>query len=233
MSASTHSALLGTVSDRRRPTMRDVAARAGVSLKTVSRVVNAEGGVSSALAVRVRLAIDELGFRPNVGASSLRRADGKTATVGLLLQDVANPFSSVLQRAVENVAVPRGVMVFSASLDESPEREGELAQAFTARRADGLIIAPAGADQAHLEPELRSGTRIVCVDRLAVNLDVDSVVTTNASGSAEGVRHLIAAGHRRIAYLGDRGSLFTASERYRGYAEALAGAGIPAWRTAR
>jgi LacI family transcriptional regulator len=227
MSTYTDSVVPGTPRDRRRPTMRDVAAQAGVSLKTVSRVVNAESGVSSALAVRVRMAIEELGFRPNVGASSLRRADGKTATVGLLLQDVANPFSSVLQRAVENVAVPRGVMVFSASLDESPERERELAQAFTARRADGLIIAPAGADQAYLEPELRSGTRIVCVDRLAVNLDVDSVVTTNASGSAEGVRHLIAAGHRRIAYLGDRGTLFTASERYRGYAEALAGAGIP------
>jgi LacI family transcriptional regulator len=216
----------GSARDRRRPTMRDVAARAGVSLKTVSRVVNAESGVSSGLAVRVRSAIDELGFRPNVGASSLRRADGKTATVGLLLQDVANPFSSALQRAVENVAVPRGVMVFSASLDESPERELELAQAFTARRVDGLIIAPAGVDQAYLEPEVRSGTKIVCVDRLAVNLDVDSVVTTNASGSAEGVRHLIAAGHRRIAYLGDQGSLFTASERYRGYAAALAGAGI-------
>jgi LacI family transcriptional regulator len=226
MLESSHSISAGSARDRRRPTMREVAARAGVSLKTVSRVVNSESGVSSALAVRVRSAIDELGFRPNVGASSLRRADGKTATVGLLLQDVANPFSSALQRAVENVAVPRGVMVFSASLDESPERELELARAFTARRVDGLIIAPAGADQAYLEPEVRSGTKIVCVDRLAVNLDVDSVVTTNASGSAEGVRHLIAAGHRRIAYLGDCGSLFTAAERHRGYVEALADARI-------
>jgi len=226
-SASTQSVLPSTSGDRRRPTMRDVAARAGVSLKTVSRVVNAENGVSTGLVTKVRAAIEELDFRPNVGASSLRRADGKTATVGLLLQDVANPFSSALQRAVENVAVPRGVMVFSASLDESPERERELAHAFTARRADGLIIAPAGTDQAYLEPELRAGTAIVCVDRIAVNLDVDSVVTTNASGSAEGVRHLIAAGHRRIAYLGDRATLFTATERYHGYTEALAGAGIP------
>jgi LacI family transcriptional regulator len=232
MSASTrdlsmHGPSSGSTRDRRRPTMRDVAARAGVSLKTVSRVVNAESGVSSALTVRVRSAIEELGFRPNAGASSLRRADGKTATVGLLLQDVANPFSSALQRAVEDFAVPRGVMVFSVSLDENPEREHEMTQAFTTRRADGLIIAPAGADQAYLEPELRSGTRIVCVDRLPVNLDVDSVVTTNASGSADGVRHLIASGHHRIAYLGDSSRLFTAIERYRGYVEVLAGAGIP------
>src|SRR5450755_2650789 len=226
MSASTHRVSSSSAADRRRPTMRDVAARAGVSLKTVSRVVNAESGVSSALEVRVRSAIDALGFRPNVGASSLRRADGKTATVGLLLQDVANPFSSALQRAVEDVAVPRGVMVFSASLDESADRERELAQAFAARRADGLIIAPAGADQAYLEPELRAGTTIVCVDRPAVNLNVDSVLTTNATGSAEGVRHLIPAGHRGIAYLGDRSTLFTAIERHRGYIGALAAAGV-------
>jgi LacI family transcriptional regulator len=215
-----------SVATRRRPTMRDVAIRAGVSLKTVSRVVNAEPGVSAALAGRVRAAISELGFRPNAGASNLRRADGKTSTVGLLLQDVANPFASALQRAVEDVAVPRGVMVLSASLDEDPERERELAQTFTARRADGLIIAPTGHDMAYLEPELRAGTAIVCVDRVAVNLAVDSVVATNASGSAEGVRHLIAAGHRRIAFLGDRRQLFTANERFRGYLEGLASAGL-------
>ncbi|HEY6797342.1 MAG TPA: LacI family DNA-binding transcriptional regulator [Kineosporiaceae bacterium] len=213
--------------DRRRPTMRDVAVRAGVSLKTVSRVVNAEPGVSATLIARVRSAIDELGFRPNAGASNLRRADGKTATVGLLLQDVGNPFSSALQRAVEDVAVPRGVMVFSASLDEDPTREREFALALTTRRADGLIIAPTGADMNYLAAELRAGTAVVCVDRVAVNLPVDSVVTTNASGSAEGVRHLISAGHRRIAFLGDRQELYTATERYRGYSEALTSAGLP------
>jgi LacI family transcriptional regulator len=215
-----------TAADRRRPTMHDVASRAGVSLKTVSRVVNAEPGVSPVLTARVRSAIDDLGFRPNAGASSLRRAGGKTATVGLMLQDVGNPFSSALQRAVEDIAVPRGVMVFSASLDGDPARERELAQALTARRADGLIIAPTGSDMSYLESELRAGTAIVCVDRIAVNLQVDSVVTTNASGSAEGVRHLIAAGHRRIAYLGDRRDLFTAGERYQGYCTALTSAGL-------
>jgi LacI family transcriptional regulator len=211
----------------RRPTMRDVALAAGVSLKTVSRVVNTEPGVSAALAARVRSAIEELGFRPHVGASNLRRADGKTATVGLLLQDVGNPFSSALQRAVEDVAVPRGVMVFSASLDEDPQREREFALALTARRADGLIIAPTGTDMSYLASELRAGTAVVCVDRVAVNLPVDSVVTTNASGSGEGVRHLIAAGHRRIAFLGDKRELFTAIERHRGYTEALTAAGLP------
>jgi LacI family transcriptional regulator len=217
---------VGPEADRRRPTMRDVAAHAGVSLKTVSRVVNAEAGVSAALVERVRASVAELGFQPNVGASNLRRLDGKTATVGLLLQDVSNPFSAALHRAVENIAFGRGVMVFSASVDESPQREHELVRALAARRVDGLIIAPAGDDQGYLEPERRAGTVIVCVDRVAVNLDVDSVVVTNVSGAAEGVRHLIAAGHRRIAYLGDHQHIFTAAERYTGYRQALAEAGI-------
>lgn len=207
--------------------MRDVAARAGVSLKTVSRVVNAEAGVSAALVDRVRRAIEELDFRPNAGASSLRRTGGKTATVGLLLEDIANPFSSALHRAVEDVAIPRGVMVFSASLDEDPAREQELVRAFIGRRADGLILVPASEDQAYLNSELRAGTAIVCVDRECHSLPVDSVVTTNASGAAEGVRHLASTGHRRIAYLGDRQSIRTAQQRYQGYRDALESLGIP------
>ncbi|WP_088317987.1 LacI family DNA-binding transcriptional regulator [Kineosporia sp. R_H_3] len=228
MSASTDDTARAGVDggEFRRPTMRDVAARAGVSLKTVSRVVNAEPGVSPALADRVRRAVTELDFRPNVGASSLRRADGKTATVGLLVEDVANPFSSALQRAVEDVAMPRGVVVFSASLDEDPERERELARAFAARRADGLILVPASDDQSYLEAEVRAGTAVVCVDRACRGVDVDSVVATNRSGAAEGVRHLFAGGHRRVAFLGDRQSIWTASERYQGYLDAFAAAGL-------
>ena len=139
--------------------MRDVAAVAGVSLKTVSRVVNEEAGVSPALAGRVRAAIDELGFRPNVGARVLRLADGRTSSIGLLLDDVANPFASSIQRAVEDVALPRGVVVFSASIDEDAERERRLAATFAARRADGLILVPTGDDQSYLAGEVRVGHR--------------------------------------------------------------------------
>jgi LacI family transcriptional regulator len=210
----------------KRPTMRDVAAVAGVSLKTVSRVVNGEPGVSSTLGQRVREAIDGLDFRPNIGASSLRRTGGRTATVGLLLEDVSNPYSSTLQRAVEDVAIPRGVMVFSASLDEDPRRERELTRAFSTRRADGLILAPASDDQSYLESEVRAGTVIVCIDREARRLAVDSVLTTNSTGSMAGVRHLIAAGHRRIAFLGDRRVIITAQQRFDGYRDALNAAGI-------
>src|SRR5450631_395396 len=92
---------------RPRPTMREVAALAGVSLKTVSRVVNGEPGVSGDLTDRVQLAAQRLDYQPNLTASSLRRNDGKTKTIGLLLENVANPFSSALHRAVEDVARPR------------------------------------------------------------------------------------------------------------------------------
>lgn len=213
--------------DGRRPTMRDVAARAEVSFKTVSRVVNDEGGVSPALALRVRAAIDELDFRPNVGARTLRRSDSRTLSIALLLEDVGNPYSAAVQRAVEDVAVPRGVMVFSASLDEDPARERALAKEFGARHADGLIIAPAGDDQSYLAAELRAGTSIVCVDRAASNLPVDSVITTNVLGAAGAVRHLAAVGHRRIAYLGDRSTIATARQRFEGYRDALRELGLP------
>ncbi|HEY4418880.1 MAG TPA: LacI family DNA-binding transcriptional regulator [Pseudonocardia sp.] len=211
----------------RRPTMRDVAARAQVSFKTVSRVVNDEGGVSPRLERRVRTAIEELDFRPNVGARILRRSDRRTASIGLLLEDVANPFSAAVQRAVENEADRRGVVVYSASLDEDPVRERALAKAFGARDVDGLLLVPAGDDQSHLAAELRAGTAIVCLDREANNLPVDSVLATNEIGAAEGVRHLAAAGHRRIAFVGDRRTVATARQRQAGYREALRDFGLP------
>jgi LacI family transcriptional regulator len=211
----------------RRPTMRDVAIRARTSFKTVSRVVNDEGGVSPQLERRVREAIEELGFRPNVGARSLRRTDRRTATIGLLLEDVGNPFSAALARAVEDVAVPRGVIVYCASLDEDPARERALVAQFVARGVDGLLVAPAGTEHAHLAAELRAGTAVVCVDRVAVDLPVDAVVSTNRAGAAEGVRHLLDGGHRRIAFLGDQLGIATARDRLAGYIDALESAGLP------
>src|SRR5258708_25965028 len=93
-----------TLSHRRRPTMRDVAALAGVSLKTVSRVVNEEPTVAVELVARVRLAAERLNYQPNLTASNLRPGDGKSATLRLLVQDVSNPYSAAIYRAVADVA---------------------------------------------------------------------------------------------------------------------------------
>lgn len=210
----------------RRPTMRHVASRAGVSFKTVSRVVNGESGVSRELTQRVARAVEDLGYRHNVAASNLRRADGKPQSIALLLEDVANPYSSSLLRAVENVAHEHGAIVLTASLDGDPLRERQLTEVFLNRRVDGLVIMPATDDQQYLEPELRAGTCVVFVDRPPRGIEADCVLTTDRSGSTEAVRHLLAAGHRNIAFLTNSAATYTARERYAGFVDALAERGL-------
>lgn len=216
----------GRRSGNSRPTIRDVAALARVSLKTVSRVVNGEGTVSEELTARVQRAIEQLAFRPNFTASTLRRTGGRTHTIGLVLEDLANPFSAAVVRAVEDVARQRGVMVLAGSVDEDPARERALVADFLAHSADGLIIVPAAADQSYLAPERRSGTPVVFVDRPPQNLNADAVVAANREGAAIGVDHLIRHGHQRIAFIGDLPAIHTAAERELGYRDAMARHGI-------
>lgn len=211
---------------RPRATMREVAERSGTSLKTVSRVVNEEEGVSQELIDRVKDAIIELDYRPNLSAGALRRNDGKTQTIGLLVENISNPFSSALHRAIEEVARSRGVVVFAGSLDEDPQRERELTDAFAARRVDGLIVVPAGDDQSYLAVERQAGTALLFVDRPPRGLIGDTVLSTNRSGAYQATSHLISHGHKRIAYIGDYATIHTGAERLAGYKKALKAAGI-------
>jgi len=199
---------------RGRATMRDVAALAKVSLKTVSRVVNGGAGVSPRLAKRVTAASERLDYRHNFTASSLRRSDGRSLTIG------------TLHRAIEDVAVQRGVLVLAGSSDEDERRERRLVAAFTSRRVDGLIIQPSSHDHRYLRSERRAGTPVVFVDRPPASLDADAVVTDNAAGIRRAVHHLVEHGHRRIGYLGDLHTIATAAERHSGYLEGLKENGI-------
>jgi LacI family transcriptional regulator len=201
--------------------MKDVAALAKVSIKTVSRVVNGESGVTPRLARRVLAASERLDYRHNMPASSLRRLDGRSATIGVVLEDIANPFSSALHRGIEDVALKRSVLVLAGSSDEDEERERQLVSAFASRRVDGLIIQPASHDHSYLLTERKAGTAIVFVDRPPEFLDADTVLTDNAVGVRRGIRHLLSHGHRRIGYLGDLHTIDTAAERHRGYVEEL------------
>ncbi|MFC3385540.1 LacI family DNA-binding transcriptional regulator [Couchioplanes azureus] len=207
--------------------MNDVARRAGVSLKTVSRVVNGETTVDPALAARVRAAVAALGYRPNLGASLLRRNDRRTGTIGLLLDDSGDPFSALLHRAVEDEARARGVDVLTGSLDDDPVREQELATAFARRHADGLILAPVAPDQGYLARELHPGTPVVFVHRPAAGYRADTVLATDRSGAAAATRHLLDHGHRRIAFLGAAPRIATARSRRQGYRDAMREAGLP------
>ena len=210
-----------------RPTMRDVAALAGVAVSTVSRVLNGEPNVAPDLVPRVYGAAAKLGYRPNLAASSLRRGDGRTSTIGLLLEDVSNPFSAELLRAVEDEARARGVQVLIGSLDEDPDRERHLAKTLIDRRVDGLVIVPAGHDQSYLLAESRVGVPIVFLDREPQLFAADAVVSDNYEGSVRAVEHLLAVGHRRIGYIGYSPEIATAAQRFHGYERALERAGLP------
>lgn len=207
-----------------RPTMKDVAARAGVGLKTVSRVVNAEPGVTEDTERRVQEAIAALGFRRNDSARVLRK--GRTASIGLVLEDLADPFYGPLSRAVEEVARAHGALLINGSSAEDPEREQELVLALCARRVDGLVVIPAGTDHQYLAPEIAAGVATVFVDRPAGKIDADVVLSDNFGGARDGVAHLIAQGHRRIGFIGDQPRIHTAIERVRGYRAAMEDAGL-------
>ena len=207
-----------------RPTMTDVAVAAGVSLKTVSRVVNAEPGVAPETSVRVHEAIERLGFRRNYVARALRRGQ-RFRMLGLIIGDVANPFYSAIARGVEEATRERGQLVITGSSDEDPERERELAHLFSERRVDGLLIVPAGDDHHYLEPELRGGVHVVFIDRPPGNVAADAVLLDNAGGAGAATEHLLCRGHRRVAMVVDEMAIFTQRERWRGFCDALADAG--------
>jgi len=206
--------------------MRDVAALASVGVMTVSRVVNGRGGVSPQRAARVWQAIEKLDYRHNITARHLRLTGQPTATIGVLLEDVANPFAAELLRAVENVVSEQDCLVLCASSDGDATRERALLNAFCARRVDGLIIMPCGPDYRYLLPEVRRGAQVVFADRPAPTIAADTVISDNFGGARLAVTHLLDRGHTRIGFLGDLRRIYTAAERYRGYRAALQDAGI-------
>lgn len=206
--------------------MREVATTSGTSLKTVSRVFNDVPTVDPILKEKVLRAAKKLNYIPNMTAGSLRRTNGKTNTVGILLEDIANPFSSALYRIYEDYAAENGYVILAGSHDEDATREHALVNLFISRRVDGLLIAPSCKDHAHLKREVRSGVHFGFVDRPPINFEADVVLSTNHVGAFDAVKHLIGFGHKRIAFLGDDPAIYTAQERYSGYIKALKAAKI-------
>ena len=144
-----------------RPTMKDVASKAGVALKTVSRVVNGEAGVTPETAKRVQGAIEDLGFRRNESARLLRT--GQTATLGFIADDWTNADQAAVYRGLEDVARANGYLLYSGSTDRDAEREEQLALAMCARRVDGLIIIPTPGSHDYLVSEIEAGVAAVFV----------------------------------------------------------------------
>ena len=210
----------------RRPTLHDVARVAGVSLITASRVVGGGPYIAAATRRRVEKAIRELGYRPNQLARTLRT--GTTShTIGLVIEDIANPFYAGIAKAVEEVAREHRCLLITASCEENPNLEREVVGALLQRRVDGLILVPASnGNHRYLRTEARLGTPVVFADRRPVGFRADSVVLDNMGGAKLAVEHLIRQGHRRIAVVGDPPTMPTAEERRAGYQAALEIAGI-------
>jgi LacI family transcriptional regulator len=208
-----------------RPTLADVASRAGVSLKTASRALNGEYGVAPATAEKVHDAARTLGFRPNHLARSL--ASSRTSeAVGLVISSVSDPFIAAVAGAVEAVLAPRDLQLVSASHGDDADRQRRLVQALVERRMDALVLVPAPGDASYLKHEIDHGLIVVSLDRPLEGVEVDTVTVDNEAGAHAVVSELIAAGHQRIAVLGDDGRLWTMQQRHRGYVRALTEAGL-------
>jgi LacI family transcriptional regulator len=202
--------------------MVDVARHAGVSLKTVSRVVNSEPAVAPELVDRVLAAIAELGFRRNDIARNLR-SGRVNATIGLLIEEIANPFYSAIAAVTADIARDHNTLLITTSSEEDPDRERALLLDLVSRRVDGLLVVPAGQDHSYLRREVEMGLPVVFLDRPPGHLLADAVLLDNQGGSRAGIRRLVGQGHRRIAVLLDSLSVYTMRERLAG-ARAEAGA---------
>src|SRR3954468_2082562 len=203
----------------RRPTMVDVASRAGVSVKTVSRVVNNAPYVQQELIDRVLAAVAELGFRRN-GIAHTLRSGRATSTIGLVIEEIANPFYATIAAAAAEVARQHDTLLITASSEEDPDREQSLLLDLCSRRVDGLLVVPAGVDHDFLRPEVQMGLPVVFLDRPGGGLEADTVLLDNRGGARDGVRHLLEQGHRRIAVLFDSLRVYTMNERVEGAREA-------------
>jgi LacI family transcriptional regulator len=212
-----------------RPTMKDVASRAGVALKTVSRVVNREPGVTPETTKRVLGAIEDLGFRRNESARLLRT--GHTATLGYIADTWTDPDHAAVYRGLEQVAREHGYLLYSGSTDSDAEREEQLALAMCARRVDGLIISPTPGSHDYLVSEIEAGVAAVFVLRSPQIVDVDAVLPDERGGARAAIAHLVTLGHTRIGFLGEAAGYRSRTLRAE-YAEAMAATGLavdPAW----
>ncbi|TAJ47051.1 MAG: LacI family transcriptional regulator [Herbiconiux sp.] len=215
----------------RPPTMKDVAAAAGVSLKTVSRHVNGATNIDPELSARIRDAIVSLGYRHNLAAASIR--PGRSAKViGLVISDLANPYWSVIARSVERVCSANGYLLMTVSSEEDAARHRLLVDRLIAQRVDGLIVVPPRQDTGGWAAPSASVVPLVAIDRplqegeatsdAETAVRADTILADNAGGAEAATRELVRQGARNVLFLGDSLELYTMRERLAGYRRALA-----------
>lgn len=203
--------------------MKQVAAAAGVSVGTVSNVLNAPDKVAPATVDRVMAAIDRLGFVRNDAARQLRA--GRSRCIGLVVLDVGNPFFAEIARGAEESAAARNLTVMLGSTDDDPERERLYIETFDEQRVRGLLVSPVSENLSRLEAVQSRGTPIVLVDRDGTGTSFPSVAVDDVAGGALAVQHLCEQGRRRIAYVGGPSGLRQVADRLRGATAAAEAAG--------
>ncbi len=204
-------------------TMREVAQHAGVSVTTVSHVLNGTRFVSEDLKARVTSAIEELSYQPDRRARSLRR--GRSETIAVIIPDIGNVFFSEIIRGVEDRVLESGYDVLLCNTGEDPSVEERNVAMMVEQRVDGLVVAPTVEGERTLEPLVRQGTPLVVVDR-PVGLPVDQVFSNNERGGYEAASHLVQLGHRRIGAIVEISEIRSFDDRIRGWKQGLADAGI-------
>lgn len=206
------------------PSISDVARAAGVSVGTVSNVLNRPERVNEAMRTRVLTAIDELGFQRNEVARNLR--ERRTRTLGLVLSDITTPFASALARTVQGAALEAGYSVVFADNAEDVEREQDAVLDLYRNGVDGILLAPSPGSQAYLVDLLDKGWPIIAVNRRTQDAPVPAVITDHRGGAIEATDHLIKHGARRIGVVTRSPDISSISDRHAGYEEALAAAGV-------
>ena len=198
---------------RRAASMKDVAALAGVSVGTVSNVINAPGRVTEETAQRVRAAIDKLGWVPNEPARQLRT--GHSQAIGLVVLDVGNPFFADVTLGAEEVLYGNGYSVYIGNSDQQLGREEQLLRHFEQHRVRGVIVAPISNATESARRLRRGGIPVVMLDR-SRDEDFCAVGVDDVEGGRLAVSHLIECGHRRIAFVGGPTTLAQVCDRLEG-----------------
>jgi LacI family transcriptional regulator len=213
----------------KRPTLHDVAKRAGVSIKTVSRVVNGEENVSAEVRERVDAAVHELHYVPNTLARALKA--GRNDTIGVVIDAIADPFFAALTSAVEERALAEGLGVVFGSTGFDAGRERAQVERLVMQRVSALIMAPTPGPHDYLR-RYENQFPIVMVDRTPTVQGYDVVRVDDVGLSARAVRHLTKHGHRRIGFIGSHEQFATTRARLEGFRQALTEVGVepdPAW----
>lgn len=207
-----------------RVTIKQVARLSGVSIKTVSRVINGAAYVSAETRSRVTRAIQRLKYRPNALARGL--VTRRSRSIGLVIADIVNPFFPPLVRSVEDAAAARGYNVILCDTDEDAGRERAAVSLLLEKQVDGLILCSSRLPAAFLRGVADSGVPLVLINRTLSHPRAAAVVVDAAEGGWRATSHLLDLGHRRIAYVAGPASSFSHIGRLRGYREALGSRGI-------